>query len=393
MSITLESHLMLVPINIRKDKKHYIVEDKVSGEFYEMPEVCIDAINLMNQGERLGEIERKLKRKNPDDEVDLLSFTEQLLELGLIEEIEGVKVEKKIQLKEAKGFLWISPKIGKLFFNKFSYPLYISLFVANLILFIAKPSLFPHHEDIFVFDIMVLNVILWMTFTFFLVLIHEFGHILATRAYNLPTKLEIGHRLFFVVFETNMSSIWKLAPKDRNVLFLAGLCFDTVTLFISLVCQLVFSNESGIIIGLTSLAVFDIFMRMAFQCCFYMKTDLYFVFENVSGCYNLMENANQTIRKWFPFLKFPSHEEVEFESERNTIFLYSIFYFVGILLTIALYAKFYIPEVYDAAKILLPGFLASPSSLTFWDAVLFSLQVAIFLLLLVYSWRKKYLKR
>ncbi|MEH7356042.1 hypothetical protein V7150_21150 [Neobacillus drentensis] len=392
MNISLESHLMLVPINIRKDKKHYIVEDKDSGEFYEMPEICIDAINLMNQGDRLGEIERKLKGKYPDDEVDILDFAGQLLELELIGEIEGVKVEKKIHLKEAKGFLWISPKIGRLFFNKFTYPLYISLFVINLILFISKPSLIPHHEDIFVFDIMVLNVILWMTFTFFLVLIHEFGHILAIRAYNLPTNLEIGHRLFFVVFETDMSSIWKLAPKDRNVLFLAGLCFDTVTLFISLVCQLVFSNESGIIMGLTSLAVFDIFMRISFQCCFYMKTDLYFVFENVSGCYNLMENANQTIRKWFPILKNRSLNEIEFESERKTIFLYAIFCVFGILLTLFFYVKYYIPEVIHAANLLLPGYLKSPTSLAFWDAVVFTLQVGIFLILLLNSWRKKYLK-
>ena len=55
----------MVPIEIRKDKKHYIVEDQTSGEFYEMPEVCIDAINLINQGEQLGEIERELKEKLP----------------------------------------------------------------------------------------------------------------------------------------------------------------------------------------------------------------------------------------------------------------------------------------------------------------------------------------
>ncbi|MFJ7725055.1 hypothetical protein ACIQXV_02720 [Neobacillus sp. NPDC097160] len=390
MNITLDSQLMLVPVDIRKDKKHYIIEDKASGEFYEMPEVCIEAINLMNQGEHLGEIERRLKGKYPMDEVDLLDFAEQLLELNLIDEIEGVKVEKQFRPEETLGFLSISPKLGKFFFNKFSYPIYITLFAANIVLFIINPSLFPHHEDIFVFDIMVLNVILWMTFTFLLVLIHEFGHILAMRAYNLPTKLEIGHRLFFVVFETDMSSIWKLSPKDRNVLFLAGLCFDTVILFIFLICQLVIPN--GFILGLSTLAVFDIFMRVAFQCCFYMKTDLYFVFENISGCYNLMENANQTIRKWFPFLKDPSKDEVEFASERKTIFYYAIFCFVGVVLTIFLYAKFYIPEIIHAAKLLLPGYFKSPTSLVFWDAVVFSLQVGIFLLLLLNSWRKKYLK-
>jgi hypothetical protein len=61
MNITLSSHLLLVPIEVRKDKKHYIVEDITSGEFYEMPEVCIEAILLIQQGELLGEVERQLR--------------------------------------------------------------------------------------------------------------------------------------------------------------------------------------------------------------------------------------------------------------------------------------------------------------------------------------------
>ncbi|MCL6571268.1 MAG: hypothetical protein K6T88_06220 [Bacillus sp. (in: Bacteria)] len=393
MSLKLDSLLSLVPIEIHKEKKHYIVEDKISGEFYEMSEVCIDAINLIGQGLHLGEIEQKLKGNYPKEEINLLEFAEQLLDMGLVAEIDGAKVEKQQQQKDSLGLLWISPKIGKFFFNKFTYPLYFVLFVVNLLLFIIHPSLFPHHEDIFVFDIMVLNVLLWMSFTFLLVLIHEFGHVLAMRAHNLPTKVEVGHRMFFVVLETDMSSVWKLAPKERNVLFLAGLCFDTVILFTALILQLLVPNGPGVAIGLMNLAVFDIVLRIIYQCCLYMKNDLYYIFENVSGCYNLMENAQQTIRKRFSFLKSKGREEVVFQGEKKTIFIYSIFYFLGVVITIALYFIYFIPEVIFAGKQLLPGFGQAPTSLLFWDAVLFTLQVGIFVLILLYSWRKKYLLR
>jgi putative peptide zinc metalloprotease protein len=393
MSLTLDSRLLLVPVEIRMDKKHFIVEDKTSGEFYEMPEVCIDAIKLINHGEQLGGIERILKETYPMEDVNLLHFAEQLLNLELIDEIDGLKVERQQHQGPRFGFLQISPKVGKFFFNKVSYPIYFVFFVVNIVLFIMNPSLFPHHKDIFVFDIMVLNVILWMTITFLLVLIHELGHVLAMRSHDLPTKVEISHRLFFVVLETDMSSVWKLAPKDRNILFLAGLCFDTVLLFIALIIQLMFPNGPGITIGLMNLAIFDIVLRMIYQCCFYMKTDLYFFFENVTGCYNLMENAQQKIRKHLLFLKRKLHEEVVFSGEKNTIFLYSIFYFLGVAITITLFFTYYIPEVIYAGKQLLPGFGHSPTSLAFWDAVVFTLQVTIFLLLLLYSWRKKYTQR
>ncbi|MEH7083997.1 hypothetical protein V7139_14855, partial [Neobacillus drentensis] len=209
---------------------------------------------------------------------------------------------------------------------------------------------------------------------------------------NLPTKVEVSHRLFFVVLETDMSSVWKLAPKDRNILFLSGLCFDTVLLFIALINQLMFPNITGITDGLMNLAIFDIVIRIIFQFCFYMKTDLYYVFENVSGCYNLMENAQQKIRNHISFLKSKKSEEVVFFDEKKIVFLYSIFYFLGVAVTIFLFFKYYIPQIIFAGKQLLPGFGRLPTSLAFWDAVLFSLQVGIFLLLLLYSWRKKYIQ-
>lgn len=390
MSLTLNSTLSMVPIEIRKDNKRYIIEDQTSGEFFEMPEVCIDAISMICKGEQLGDIERVLKRNYPDEDVDLLDFAQQLIELDLIDKIDGNKVEIQHKAKAKLGFIWISPIIGKLFFNHFTYLLYGAVFIINIILFLLHPSLFPRHDDIFVFDIMVINVIFWMVLTFLFVLIHELGHVLAMRAHNLPTKLEIGHRMFFVVLLTDMSSVWKLTPKDRNVLFLAGLCFDSVLLFISLIVQLMFPNGHWFIIGLMNLVVFDAVLRVIYQCCFYMKTDLYFVFENITGCYNLMEMAKQTISKKFSFFKSKSSEEVVFSEEIKTVFLYSIFYFLGVIITIVLYIIYFIPGIIYAGKQLLPGFAQPPTSLQFWDALIFSLQVSIFIILLLYSWWKKY---
>jgi len=391
MSITLKSRLSLVLHEIIKDKKNYIVEDISSNEFYEMPEVCISAIDLINSGITLEEIEMQLKEKYPIEEVDLLDFAKQLLSLELIAEIDGVRVETKKNNKESLGISWISPWFGKFFFNKISYFFYISLFIINLFLFILNPSLFPRFKDLFIYDIMALNIPIWLVLSFTLVLIHEFGHILAIRAQNLPTKLEVGHRLFLVVLETDMSAVWKLPSKDRNVLFLAGLGFDTVILSFSLISQLTFTHGSGIFLSIINVVVLDTFIRMVYQCCIFMKTDLYYVFENVSGCYNLMENAEHTIRKMLPSLNSETAKEVVFEGERNTVFVYSIFYFIGIALTFSLFAIYYIPQLLFALKKVLPGFSLGPDSISFWDAFLFTLQLIIGMLILLYSWRKKYL--
>ncbi|MFB3169450.1 hypothetical protein P5G62_020275 [Neobacillus sp. 179-C4.2 HS] len=391
MNITLHSRISIVPIEIHKDKKNYIVEDKLTCEFFEMPEICIEAINMINQGLQLEEIETILLDKFPKDEVNLVGFANQLFELELIDQIDGVKIEKKQISKEPSGMVWVSPKLGRLFFNKFTIFLYSVILVLNIVIFIVNPSLFPHRDDIFVFDIMVVNVIFWMAFSFLFVLFHEFGHVLAIRAHNLPTKMEIGHRMFFVVLLTDMSSIWRLPSKDRNILFLAGLYFDSNLLFLALIGQLLFPDSSQFISGLMHLATFDIVLRMIFQCCIYMKTDLYYVFENVSGCYNVMENAKQIIRKRLSFLKLEQMDEVIFSGEKRTVSFYMLLYFLGFFITIFLYFNYYIPEIIHVGEQILPGFVQPPTSLLFWDAVVFSLQVSIFIFLLLYSWRKKYL--
>jgi putative peptide zinc metalloprotease protein len=391
MNITLHSRISIVPIEIHKDKKNYIVEDKLTGEFFEMPEICIEAINMINQGLLLDEIETTLLDKFPKDEVNVVDFANQLFELELIDQIDGVKIEKKQISKEPSGMVRVSPKLGRFFFNKFTIFLYSVILILNIVIFIFNPSLFPHRDDIFVFDIMVVNVIFWMAFSFLFVLFHEFGHVLAIRAHNLPTKMEIGHRMFFVVLLTDMSSIWRLPSKDRNILFLAGLYFDSNLLFLALIGQLLFPDSSQFISGLMHLATFDIVLRMIFQCCIYMKTDLYYVFENVSGCYNLMENAKQTIRKRLTFLKLEQMDEVIFSGEKRTVSFYTLLYFLGFVITIFLYFNYYIPEIIHVGKQILPGFVQPPTSLLFWDAVVFSLQVSIFIILLLYSWRKKYL--
>jgi hypothetical protein len=105
-----------------------------------------------------------------------------------------------------------------------------------------------------------------------------------------------------------------------------------------------------------------------------------------------MENAKQAISKRLSFLKLQQMDEVIFSGEKRTVSFYTLLYFLGFVITIFLYFHYYIPEIIHVGEQILPGFINSPTSLLFWDAVVFSLQVGIFILLLLNSWRKKYIK-
>ncbi|MEH7237852.1 hypothetical protein [Bacillus sp. JJ1562] len=383
MQLTIESILSLHELEIRKDNKQYIIEDLVTHEFYEMPVVCIDAIELINNGLSLGEIEHLLVKKYPNEEVDLIDFGQQLLDLDLVEMVDGNKVSvEKAGTHEELGLKWISPKIGQIFFNRFTRFFYPLLLLVNIIFFISHTDLFPRYQDLFVFDTMMFNILLYAGLSIVLIFIHESGHILAIRSFDLPTRLQIGNRLFFVVFETDLTQAWRLSSKDRNLLFLAGIYFDSVILFLALIIKMTNPFTVGTMDGILGLITFDIVIRIIYQCCIYMKTDLYYVFENSTGNYNLMESGIEFIKGLVA--------KKQSELKNRVIVFYSFFFLIGILLTFSMFGFYYIPQLVYMMKNVLPGFTESVSTLQFWDAVVFCTQFLIMFLLLFFSLTKKY---
>lgn len=390
MKVSLQSEILLYPLSIRKDKKHYIVEEPVSGDFFELPEIGVDALKRLEQGEELVSIEHTLKNSYPDEEVDMVDFVEQLLELGLVQKVDGVPVkrEQSRATTNSGGFFWIPQSVGRLFFNRVMNKVYLLLFLANIIILILNPELFPHYKDIFLFDSMVLNILMYLSISLVLILIHEFGHILAIRAHDLPAKLSIGNRLIFIVFETDLTQAWKLDPKKRNILYLAGISFEQVILSLSFGIMLLFPGAG--ITGVLGIIVLDIFIKFIYQCCFYMKTDVYYVVENITGCYNLMENGriylNSLVKKHRK--DGENHKEI-FQNEWNLIRLYSVFYIVGVVLTLILAVMYFVPQLYYTYMTIYMNLLGAGDRAAFWDAIAFLVMTMFMLFLLVFVARKQ----
>ncbi|WP_102261381.1 hypothetical protein [Mesobacillus jeotgali] len=388
MGLTYTSEISLLPLKVRKDKRYYIVEDEATGDFYEMPEVCITAIELLNKAIPLREIEKSLNARYPNEDIDVLGFIDQLLELNLVKEIDGIPIQRSYVDHFNSSNTWIPESLGRFFFNTISSKFYILLLVASTVLILFNPNLFPRYSDLFAFDLMFQNVLALLLISFFLVILHEFGHVLAVRSEGLPAKIEVGHRLFFVVLETDMSQVWKLPAEKRNKLFLAGMYFDIVVLFLALSAQL-FMTENSLTMGVSKLVVLNTFIRLIYQAAVFMKTDLYYVIENTTGCYNLMENGRNFLSKWLPFLRVPETET--FDGEEKFVRRYAGFYLSGILLTLIITAYYYIPQIIFAVnEIMMPGFYEPITSIRFWDSVVFLLQLVLVSGLLLYSWTKKY---
>ncbi|GAB6475225.1 MULTISPECIES: hypothetical protein [Bacillus] len=116
MELTLNSTVCLHAIQFRKEQKNYIVKDTITGEKYEMPPLWIDALAMMRDGFLLGEIEEKLKEEYPEEEINMLAFTRQLLELELVGMVDGEEIT--CTKKKEKDYLaWLRPRVEQFFLS------------------------------------------------------------------------------------------------------------------------------------------------------------------------------------------------------------------------------------------------------------------------------------
>ena len=382
--------LTLSPYEVTKDKKNYIVQNKLTNEYIEMPELAVKALNLLDNGDTIEAVENKLKTDLIKEKTSIVEFAEDLLKLNFIKKIDEKEIEITLTAEKApERFLWISPLIGKLFFNKVTSKLFLIILFLDVLLLIKFPFLIPSYKDLFVFDLTMLNLLVFAIISLIFALVHEAGHILAIRSENLPANLEIGNRLFFIVLETDLSAGWHLPSKKRNSLYMGGVYFDFIVLFICLLLQLsLLSSGNELILDIVRVIGLSTMMRLLFQCCFYMKTDFYYVFENITGAYNLMENSKYYFYRKLPFLNKQYRNEV-YEGEEQIVRWYTLFYLSGTGVTLLLFIKYYIPQLYFATRRMF-NYLKFPATTPeFWDGTLFLFQILLFISMFLYFLKRK----
>ncbi|WP_043931271.1 hypothetical protein [Bacillus sp. EB01] len=384
-NLSKQSIIKVVPNKTRKDKRNYIVEDCNTGEYYEFPKAAITSLELLKKGYTLVDAEIELKKQFPHEEIDMIDFVEQLLEMNLVEEIDGISIAKAQNYDKVNGFMWVPQKLGKFAFNKLMYLLYSILFLICLSIFLLSPDMLPHYKDIFILESLSGNILLWLGISIVLLIIHELGHILAIRAFNLSTRLEIGNRLMIPVLETDMSQAWGLPPKERNVLYLAGFSFDVLMLTLAIFVQIFFVESHPILLGICRYVVLDVVLRTVFQCCVYMKTDFYYLIENNTGCYNLMENTLKLLKSIFS-KETANGTETIYQKEKGTLYIYSVMYVVGVVITIVVFLVFFIPQILYISKMIVSLYKGTGS---FFDTFVLLIPLTVGMSLVLYSLKKK----
>jgi hypothetical protein len=393
-----ESIIKMHPLQFRKENEEETMVGRSDiGDFIIVPNIAIEIIELLDSGKNITEVEQIIERKT-GTYVDVLSFADTLTnEYKFVHMLDGKETNPKVVKKVYSSK--ITKEIGRLFFNPVTYFIYFILIVSSLYLIASNSQYRPNITDLFMFDSITYSILILFITRILFGYLHEIGHLLAARANGINSHIQLSHRMFFLTFETDMSSIFLVDPQKRYVPFLAGIIWDlnvmAIGTWVLFMQEVGFIPHSVLLISIIKIINISIIFGLIFQFLFFMNTDLYYVFTTFLNCKNLIHNTHIYFHQFYRELKSKEKEEWKniYAHEKKVTKWFAWFYIFGVIFIIW-FVLFQIKIVVNIVLIEFQQFLVSPLwSMDFFNGILLIFLLVIPFGALIWSWNRSFFVR
>ena len=203
-------------------------------------------------------------------------------------------------------------RLGRLVFSPVAWVLYTAVVGAAVIACTVDARLVPHHDHVF-FSRYLLVVELVVAFGQIpLIAVHEAFHVLAARRIGVKARIRLGHRLYFVVFETVMDGLVIVPRRKRYLPMLSGMLADLVlAATLTLVAAATLPPATGstgstgstgatsavpLVPGLCLALAFTTLIRFTLEFVLFLRTDVYYLIASLAGCVDLHTTSTERLR-------------------------------------------------------------------------------------------------
>jgi hypothetical protein len=224
------------------------------------------------------------------DAVDVGAFVSTLRELGFLRDDAGAIPSAEPRVR------W--QRLGRAAFSPAAWVGYVALLAGAIAATGRDRGLVPDPGDVLFSDyrIVVLATVFFGQVP--LVLVHEAFHVLAARRLGLHSSIRVSHRLYFVVFETVLDGMAVVPRRRRYLPILAGMLADVLVIAsLTLVAALAGAAGSGgaFVRGACLALAFTTLLRLGWQFCVFMRTDVYYLLTTATGCPDLHATARRLV--------------------------------------------------------------------------------------------------
>lgn len=295
-AITLESRVVLRETTlVRHPDRAPMLGCMEVKSFIEVDDDTLAAIDAIRGSATLGEAEAALLARTGEayDLVDLVGF---LVEKGFVRELDGKPVVNKAVKQGGRTyFANVRPETVRWIRRPALLWTAAAICLAGLVAVAVDRSLRPTFADLFVVDRP--SLVLLASFAGMLAntYVHELAHLFMARSYGIDASIRLSHRMHILVMETDVTNAWTLPPRQRALIFLAGMGYNLLAA--SSVILVLAAGKLGLVelsAGWVAFLKFFGFLNLfplMFQFFVFMRTDLYFVLLCLTGERNLLKDS------------------------------------------------------------------------------------------------------
>ncbi|MFD0575855.1 hypothetical protein [Dactylosporangium darangshiense] len=269
------------------DGDGYVVGSPHSAEYVEVPELGARIIEWLQEGADVAECERRAAEV-AGEPVDVPGFLATLAAEGLLDEAPGAP--------DGPG---LGRRAGAALFHPLAWAVYALAALAAPVLLVAMPSLRPSYRDGFPFTTQLLNIVAVSALGIAAAAVHEGAHVLAAARHGLRSRLSVTRRLYFITFQADLTRLWSLPRRARYGPLLAGVAWDLVVLAAALLAQACLAGALGpVVVRLLRALVLLQVTALVAQLLVFMRTDVYALLVNATGCKTLWATKGALLRRY-----------------------------------------------------------------------------------------------
>lgn len=340
----LGSRIRLHELASRPDGGDWIVGRVATGEFVSLPADAMTFVGVLRDGATVADAKRRTDLAYGED-IDALDFISSLIELGFVAAVDGERIAE--EQPRPPSLPWLQPRHLS-WLSRAPALLLVGAFSCAGIAMAAASGSFPGYSAFFALREPGLNLALAAVIGMAIVALHEFSHLASARAAGVHGWLGWSTRLFFLVAQTSVPGLWMAGRGVRLRVFLAGMVSDLVV-FSAGSIGMAFTPRASTIHHVLTLACLISMLAIIDQFAFFMRTDVYLVVQELTGCKNLFADATGYLRYIFRRLASGSStdrlnplSELP-RRERRPVRLYAVVVAAGSVATVLVFAYYGLP--------------------------------------------------
>jgi putative peptide zinc metalloprotease protein len=371
-------------VTVVRDGAGYVLGHRGGSDFVAVPEIGGQVIQWLQGGASVSECERRAADV-AGEPVDVAGFLDGLAQAGLLPagtaqpgtaDPGTAEPETAAPGAAAEAPPAIAPwqaAAGRVMFGRAGLAVQAGLAVTAAVVLLAVPAARPAAGDGVATSVPLASLLLLAGVATVLGLAHEAAHVLAAWAAGVPSRISIGRRMIFIVYQTDLTRLWSVPRRARVVPLLAGLLFDSAATGVLAVTGLALTGQAPLlVIHLIRLAVLLNVGAIAFQFLIFLRTDVYALFVLATGCRNLWATKGAAARQAIGRAG-PADQAVLAAAGRRETRWARVFlglYVPGVAATAWYFAAFAVPATASIVRACAHALAAGPWSLAGAAAVL-----------------------